>query len=74
VAIASTTAIGPATINSTFSLIIIITDRPLELRCFINNTVGFRAQDELMLRSQTLNLYLTFHSKTAYLHHLVDCG
>ena len=72
-AIASTTAIGPATINSIFSLII-ITDRPLELRSFINNTVGFRAQDELMLRSQTLNLYLMFHIKTAYLRHLVDCG
>src|SRR5215204_2314053 len=29
------------------------------LRCLINNTVGFRAPDLLMLRSQTLKMYLT---------------
>jgi len=46
-------------------------DAPLS--ALINNTVEFRTQDVPLLRSQTLNVYLNFHPKSAYLSHLADC-
>ena len=47
-------------------------DAPLS--ALMDNTVEFRTQDVPLLRSQTLNVYLNFHPKSAYLSHLVDCG
>jgi hypothetical protein len=47
-------------------------DAPLS--ALMNNTVEFRTQDVPLLRSQTLNVYLNFHPKSAYLSHLADCG
>src|SRR5215218_8781801 len=40
------------------------------LRCLINNTVEFGAPDLLVLRSRTLNLYLTLKTKVPVLRHL----